>query len=57
MQAAAPLPLPLPLPAPRASRGIVKQAGLLVALAEMAMASGTGATLLPPPGDLSEHAF
>jgi len=31
--------------------------GLLVALAEMAMASGTGASLLPPPGDLSEHAF
>ena len=31
--------------------------GLLVALAEMAMASGTGATLLPAPQDLSEHAF
>ena len=31
--------------------------GLLVAVAEMAMASGTGATLLPPPAGLSEHAF
>jgi len=32
--------------------------GLLVAVAEMAMAApGTGATLLPTPEDLSEHAF
>ena len=31
--------------------------GLLVALAEMAMAGGTGATLLPSPAGLPEHAF
>jgi phosphoribosylformylglycinamidine synthase subunit PurL len=31
--------------------------GLLVALAEMAMASGIGATLDPPPADLPAHAF
>jgi phosphoribosylformylglycinamidine (FGAM) synthase-like enzyme len=31
--------------------------GLLVAVAEMAMASGTGATLLPAPGGVPEHAF
>ncbi|MCC7280962.1 MAG: phosphoribosylformylglycinamidine synthase II, partial [Acetobacteraceae bacterium] len=31
--------------------------GLLVALAEMAMASGVGATLLPGPDDMPPHAF
>jgi phosphoribosylformylglycinamidine synthase len=31
--------------------------GLLVALAEMAMASGIGATLLPAPDDIAAHAF
>jgi phosphoribosylformylglycinamidine (FGAM) synthase-like enzyme len=31
--------------------------GLLVAVAEMTMASGTGATLLPGPADCPTHAF
>jgi phosphoribosylformylglycinamidine synthase len=35
----------------------VSDGGLLVALAEMAMASGIGATLDPPPADLPAHAF
>ena len=36
---------------------IAEGLGILVAIAEMAMASGTGATLLPAPEDVSEHAF
>ncbi len=35
----------------------VSDGGLLVAVAEMAMPLGIGASLLPPPGGLSEHAF
>jgi phosphoribosylformylglycinamidine synthase len=31
--------------------------GLLVAVAEMAMASGTGASLLPPPPGIPAHAY
>ncbi|MBV1796414.1 phosphoribosylformylglycinamidine synthase subunit PurL [Siccirubricoccus sp. G192] len=31
--------------------------GLLVTVAEMAMASGVGASLLPPPGGIPAHAF
>ena len=35
----------------------ISDGGLLVAVAEMAMASGTGATLAAPPADLPPHAF
>ncbi|GLK86235.1 phosphoribosylformylglycinamidine synthase subunit PurL [Ancylobacter defluvii] len=35
----------------------VSDGGLLVALAEMAMASGIGASLLAPPADVNPHAF
>ena len=35
----------------------VSDGGLLVTVAEMVMASGCGASLLPAPGDLTEHGY